>query len=128
MIIIAPASNITDPSHKGSFSPRSYLPTCHLEHQWCHLHSSSTSTPWRDYQARETIGRVAAGAIAEKWLRERYGTEIVAWVSAVGAEELAEGEVNMDTVTRTDVDATVPVRCVAKSAMERFAKVTCDSA
>ena len=34
--------------------------------------------------ARETIGRVAAGAIAEKWLRETYGTEIIAWVSSVG--------------------------------------------
>jgi chorismate synthase len=30
--------------------------------------------------ARETIGRVAAGAIAEKWLKEKYGVEIVAWV------------------------------------------------
>ena len=30
--------------------------------------------------ARETIGRVAAGAIAEKWLKEKYGVEIVSWV------------------------------------------------
>ena len=37
--------------------------------------------------ARETIGRVAAGAIAEKVLRERWGVEIVAWVSSVGAIE-----------------------------------------
>ena len=35
--------------------------------------------------ARETIGRVAAGAIAEKYLREKFGVEIVAWVSSVGA-------------------------------------------
>lgn len=34
--------------------------------------------------ARETIGRVAAGAIAEKWLREAFGVEIVAFVSSVG--------------------------------------------
>ena len=33
--------------------------------------------------ARETIGRVASGAIAEKILREEYGIEIVAWVSDV---------------------------------------------
>lgn len=26
------------------------------------------------------VGRVAAGAIAEKWLRLRFGIEIVAWV------------------------------------------------
>ena len=30
--------------------------------------------------ARETAGRVAAGAIARKLLAERYGVEIVAWV------------------------------------------------
>ncbi len=34
--------------------------------------------------ARETIGRVAAGAIAEKWLRQAYGTTVVSFVSAVG--------------------------------------------
>ena len=34
--------------------------------------------------ARETIGRVAAGAIAEKWLHETYGTEISCWVSSIG--------------------------------------------
>ncbi len=37
--------------------------------------------------ARETIGRVAAGAIAEKWMRLRFGVEIIAWVSAVGERE-----------------------------------------
>ncbi len=34
--------------------------------------------------ARETVARVAAGAIAEKFLLETYGISIVAWVSAVG--------------------------------------------
>ncbi|KZT68790.1 chorismate synthase [Daedalea quercina L-15889] len=34
--------------------------------------------------ARETIGRVAAGAIAEKYLKMVYGIEIVAFVSSVG--------------------------------------------
>ncbi|KAG9000911.1 hypothetical protein FRB94_001552 [Tulasnella sp. JGI-2019a] len=34
--------------------------------------------------ARETIGRVAAGAIAEKYLTTAYGIEIVAFVSSVG--------------------------------------------
>ena len=34
--------------------------------------------------ARETIGRVASGAVAEKWLRGAYGTEVAAWVSSVG--------------------------------------------
>jgi len=33
--------------------------------------------------ARETIGRVAAGAAAEKWLDQDYGTKIVCWVSSI---------------------------------------------
>jgi chorismate synthase len=57
--------------------------------------------------ARETIGRVAAGAIAEKFLRERDGIEIIAWVSAVGA---IEGDADVDQITREQVDATI-VRC-----------------
>jgi chorismate synthase len=58
--------------------------------------------------ARETIGRVAAGAIAEKWLRETYGTEIVAWVSAVG--DIEAPEVDMKRICRDEVDRQV-VRC-----------------
>ncbi|EMD41383.1 hypothetical protein CERSUDRAFT_109982 [Gelatoporia subvermispora B] len=38
--------------------------------------------------ARETIGRVAAGAIAEKYLKLVYGIEIVAFVSSVGKVKL----------------------------------------
>ena len=33
--------------------------------------------------ARETIGRVAAGAIAKKILREKFGVEILAYVKQV---------------------------------------------
>lgn len=58
--------------------------------------------------ARETIGRVAAGAIAEKWLRETYGTEIVAWVSAVG--DIEAPEVDMEQISRAEVDAQM-IRC-----------------
>ena len=39
--------------------------------------------------ARETIGRVAAGAVAERYLNLAHGVEIVAFVSSVG-------EVNME--------------------------------
>ncbi len=34
--------------------------------------------------ARETAVRVAAGAIARKWLRERYGIDIHGWMSQLG--------------------------------------------
>jgi chorismate synthase len=58
--------------------------------------------------ARETIGRVAAGAIAEKWLRLKSGVEIVAWVSGVGAVEAPD--LTGAGLTRAAVDANA-VRC-----------------
>ena len=58
--------------------------------------------------ARETIGRVAAGAIAEKFLRETYGIEIVARVSSVG--DLTMPDADVMTLSRDQVDAT-DVRC-----------------
>jgi chorismate synthase len=54
--------------------------------------------------ARETLGRVAAGAVARKVLA---GVELVAWVDAVGDVEAA---VDPDAVTVDAVEAT-PVRC-----------------
>lgn len=38
--------------------------------------------------ARETAVRVAAGAIARKWLRERYGVVVRGWMSALGPIEI----------------------------------------
>src|SRR3954449_614768 len=35
--------------------------------------------------ARETVVRVAAGAIARKWLRERYNVEVRGFLSQIGA-------------------------------------------
>jgi chorismate synthase len=49
---------------------------------------------FRDYRgggrssARETAVRVAAGAIARKWLDERYGVTICGWMSALGPIEI----------------------------------------
>lgn len=49
---------------------------------------------FRDYRgggrssARETAVRVAAGAIARKWLKARYGVTIRGWMSALGPIEI----------------------------------------
>ena len=74
--------------------------------------------------ARETIGRVAAGAIAEKYLRLAYGIEIVAFVSSVGSKHLfpptqefpapatnPKFQELINTITREHVDKYLPVRC-----------------
>ncbi len=68
--------------------------------------------------ARETIGRVAAGAIADKYLRERHAVEIVAWVSSVGRIDAAA--VDVDRIDRLTVDQTV-VRCPDAAAAEKMA-------
>src|SRR6478609_4422203 len=57
--------------------------------------------------ARETIGRVAAGAVAQKLLREACGTEIVAWVQQVHTVTAA---VEPETVTREAVESNI-ARC-----------------
>lgn len=59
--------------------------------------------------ARETIARVAAGAIAQKFLRERFQLEIVAWVHAIhhlSAPELA----SWPTFSRQEVEQS-EIRC-----------------
>jgi chorismate synthase len=57
--------------------------------------------------ARETIGRVAAGAIAKKVLRERYGVEVLAYVKQV--RDLV-ARVDPERVKLKDVESNI-VRC-----------------
>jgi chorismate synthase len=57
--------------------------------------------------ARETIGRVAAGAIAKKILRQAANTEVLAYVKRIQALEAA---INPQTVTLEQVEANI-VRC-----------------
>ena len=70
--------------------------------------------------ARETIGRVAAGAIAEKYLKEVYGVQIVAWVSSVGS--IVAGDIDMQTISRDQVDQTA-VRCPEARTAEKMQKL-----
>jgi chorismate synthase len=57
--------------------------------------------------ARETIGRVAAGAIAKKLLRERFGVEVLAYVKQVQEIEAA---VDPQTVKVSEIESNM-VRC-----------------
>lgn len=57
--------------------------------------------------ARETIGRVAAAAIARKLLAQVAGIEVLAWVSTV---HTIEASVDADTVTLDEVERD-PTRC-----------------
>lgn len=66
--------------------------------------------------ARETIGRVAAGAIAKKLLRERYGVETLAYVKQV--QNIA-AEVDPNTVKFDQVESNI-VRCPDSGTAEKM--------
>jgi chorismate synthase len=66
--------------------------------------------------ARETIGRVAAGAIAKKILRQVAQVEIVGYVKRI--KDL-EGMVNPDTVTTEQVESNI-VRCPDADCAEKM--------
>ncbi|MFK7985427.1 MAG: chorismate synthase [Sandaracinaceae bacterium] len=77
----------------------------------------------RDYRgggrssARETVARVAAGAIAKKLLRARFGTRVLGYVTQVGS--LTWRAPDPTAVTLAQVEAT-PVRCPDAETAEKM--------
>jgi chorismate synthase len=71
--------------------------------------------------ARETIGRVAAGAIARKILKLYNGIEVLAYVSKV--QDIVAEDVDHETFTMDEVDSNI-VRCPdAKSAEKMLERI-----
>jgi len=66
--------------------------------------------------ARETVGRVAAGAIARKILRERFGVEVLAYVKQV---QRIVAEVDPEKATSRAIESNL-VRCPDKAAAARM--------
>jgi len=66
--------------------------------------------------ARETVGRVAAAAIAKKILRERFGVEVLSYVKQV---QRIIAKVNPDKVKFKDVESNI-VRCPDKPAAAKM--------
>ena len=66
--------------------------------------------------ARETIGRVAAGALAKKVLHERFVVQIIDYVNQV--QDL-KADINRDSVTLAQVESNM-VRCPDPKAAERM--------
>ena len=69
--------------------------------------------------ARETVGRVAAGAIAKKILREKFGVETLAYVKQV---QRLVADVNPDKVKLKDVESNI-VRCPDQKAAEKMIRL-----
>lgn len=93
----------------GDYGEMAFVPRpSHADYTYQMKYGIRASSGGGRSSARETIGRVAAGAIAEKFLRDVYGVEIVAWVSGVG--ETSAPDPDESAVTRAMVDDS-PVRC-----------------
>lgn len=79
--------------------------------------------------ARETIGRVAAGAIAEKILKKANNVEIVAFVSSIGEISMdrnpqsAKFQDLLNSISREEVDSVGPIRCPDAQVREEMVKV-----
>ncbi|KAL5614996.1 hypothetical protein BROUX41_005062 [Berkeleyomyces rouxiae] len=96
----------------------------HADFTYQEKYSIKASSGGGRSSARETIARVAAGAVAEKFLKESYGIEIVGFTSSIGPVELVEETAEfpsrsanpklinlVNTITREEVDKFLPVRC-----------------
>jgi chorismate synthase len=89
----------------------------HADYTYQMKYGIRTSSGGGRSSARETIGRVAAGAIAEKFLYEAHGVEIVAWVSSVGT--ITAGAIDEYRIIRAEVDKN-PVRCPSTQKAEEM--------
>lgn len=69
--------------------------------------------------ARETIGRVAAGAVAKKILHERFGVEVLAYVKQV---QSIEAKVDFERVSLKEVESNI-VRCPDPAASRRMIRL-----
>jgi chorismate synthase len=103
----------------GDYSEMSQIPRpSHADYTYQMKYGVRASSGGGRSSARETIGRVAAGAIAEKYLAQTWGVEIVAWVSSV-ADIAIDDNSWIDTVARQTVDQT-DMRCPDLAAAEEM--------
>ncbi|KAJ5468600.1 Chorismate synthase [Penicillium sp. IBT 31633x] len=124
------------PKDYGNSTMDLYPRPSHADFTYLEKYGVKASSGGGRSSARETIGRVAAGAIAEKYLRLSHNIEIVAFVSSVGNEHLfpptpehPSASTNpeflnlIETIDRQTVDSFAPIRCPETAAAARMTKV-----
>ncbi|CAI7671954.1 hypothetical protein PENPOL_c004G04546 [Penicillium polonicum] len=124
------------PKDYGNSTMDLYPRPSHADFTYLEKYGVKASSGGGRSSARETIGRVAAGAIAEKFLSLAHNIEIVAFVSSVGNEHLfpptpehpspstnPEFLKLIETIDRQTVDSFAPIRCPETAAAERMTKV-----
>lgn len=111
------------PSDYKGDTMKQYPRPSHADFTYLEKYGIRSSSGGGRSSARETIGRVAAGALCEHYLKLVHGIEIVAWVSSVGNIYHIQPNAEypfpssnpeflqlLQTVTRERVDES-PVRC-----------------
>jgi len=112
------------PKDYGNSTMDLYPRPSHADWTYLEKYGVKASSGGGRSSARETIGRVAAGAIAEKYLRLAYGVEITAFVSSVGSIHMFPPTAEhptpstnpaflslLERIDRNVVDQFLPVRC-----------------
>ena len=109
----------------GDYQEMSNVPRpSHADFTYQHKYGNRAASGGGRSSARETIGRVAAGAIAEKWLKEQYGTQIISWVSSVG--NIHAEEICADSLTREQVDQNL-IRCPDEKVAARMMELVAET-
>ncbi|KAH0543622.1 bifunctional chorismate synthase/riboflavin reductase [NAD(P)H] aro2 [Glutinoglossum americanum] len=127
------------PKDYGGGSMDSFPRPSHADYTYREKYGIGASSGGGRSSARETIGRVAAGAIAEKYLFIAHNITITAFVSSVGSIHLfpptsahPSPSTNpaflslLQTIDRETVDSFTPVRCPDANAAERMAEAIAD--
>lgn len=101
----------------------------HADYTYLEKYGVKASSGGGRSSARETIGRVAAGAIAEKYLAAVNEIEIVAFVSQVGDVSMDRAPSNeewiqtLEGITREKVDSCGPMRCPDLALGDKMVKI-----
>lgn len=101
----------------------------HADYTYLQKYGIKASSGGGRSSLRETIGRVAAAGIAEKFLSKVNNVEIVAFVSAVGEVSIDRDPSStkfldlISTITRDGVDAAGPIRCPDADVQDKMVKV-----
>jgi chorismate synthase len=123
------------PKDYGNSTMDLYPRPSHADWTYLEKYGIKASSGGGRSSARETIGRVAGGAIAEKYLKLAHGVEIVAFVSSVGSIHMFPRTPThptpssnpaflklLETIDRETVDSFVPVRCPDAGASAKMAE------
>ncbi|KAM5431985.1 bifunctional chorismate synthase/riboflavin reductase [NAD(P)H] aro2 [Microsporum canis] len=124
------------PKDYGNSTMDMYPRPSHADFTYLEKYGVKASSGGGRSSARETIGRVAAGAIAEKYLKLSHNVEIVSFVTSVGHEHLFPPTAEhpspvtnpeflklIETIDRKTVDSFAPIRCPHADAAQRMTKL-----